>query len=348
MSRLSAAMMVLIGSITVGVGAHAQQPSMNPVSAAAPSLPAAPDVKTESTAPIIEPDSTLKTMLLSLDNKNFEDWRGSLFYPLQLNDRLFAVFSLLEQGQQEKALELVGIQQEKEIDKNANEPSVASVQAQQPLDAPLFFLSSIMYRSKGNWALWLNGQRLTARKPNSPDGTIEVVEVSPYAAIFSWAPVQFPRVHNRMIAAVTNEKNTVQKPTDIPLKGRIAAKPLEKRLLFMLNNNQTFYTENVRFAEGIPYRDGAALAAMDERAQLGGTSRKEKALAMPVGPAGSAPAGAAMPAMPSGAGYNPAMMSQQPNPAMTPPYGANNSAPPPAMPNTGQPSFSEPENLSTN
>ena len=38
----------------------------------------------------------------------------------------------------------------------------------------------------------------------------------------------------------------------------------------MLNNNQTFYTEeNVHFAEGIPYREAIAMGGMDARAQLG-------------------------------------------------------------------------------
>lgn len=65
----------------------------------------------------------------------------------------------------------------------------------EPTTYPVFFLSSIVYRTDKDWAVWVNNSRIT---PKSNQGEVEVLAVRPDRAWFRWKPDYIGAVATRV------------------------------------------------------------------------------------------------------------------------------------------------------
>tara|TARA_B100001123_G_scaffold188496_1_gene215332 strand:- start:367 stop:1389 length:1023 start_codon:yes stop_codon:yes gene_type:complete len=53
---------------------------------------------------------------------------------------------------------------------------------------PDFYVSTILYRRPGDWAVWINKEKLTARRPTSDTQGITITGVTPQSVSFTWTP----------------------------------------------------------------------------------------------------------------------------------------------------------------
>jgi len=65
----------------------------------------------------------------------------------------------------------------------------------EPATYPVYHLSSIVYRANNDWAVWVNGTRIT---PRLNDGEVKVTSVRADRAWFSWQPTYVPAVAERL------------------------------------------------------------------------------------------------------------------------------------------------------
>jgi hypothetical protein len=115
---------------------------------------------------------------------------------------------------------------------------VAAAPTNEPASYPVFNLSSIVYRTAGDWTVWIGGQRIT---PNSNEGTLRVVRIGPGIAQFSWKPAFADSYRQRyemsMFAATDSVKHKMTRPNTA---------------MFDEENNQVFFTlkPNQSFSPG--------------------------------------------------------------------------------------------------
>jgi hypothetical protein len=62
---------------------------------------------------------------------------------------------------------------------------------------PDIYVSSIVYRNASDWAVWINQEKLTNRKPASATQQIEVLWVSPRRIRFAWKPEKMLAAYKR-------------------------------------------------------------------------------------------------------------------------------------------------------
>lgn len=95
---------------------------------------------------------------------------------------------------------------------------------------PQFFLSSILFHSQKDWALWINGIKISLLDKYNPLG-LEVLDISEKRVVLRWRPLQPERV-----VFVESEGVSVDK--------------IAKTVTFTLHGNQTFSSYAMRVVEG--------------------------------------------------------------------------------------------------
>ena len=150
---------------------------------------------------------------------------------------------------------------EKEVTLNLDD--AAQPHSIEPKEYPVFYLSSIVYHSAGDWSLWLSGHKMTSAK-NTTD--IKVKSISSEQATFVWTPEYSELLKQR-------KENKTFANTD-KVKHRLAAIQSfsydEKagELTFTLRPNQTFAVGYFSLFEGYmetPKMDPALPTSADDK-----------------------------------------------------------------------------------
>ncbi len=105
----------------------------------------------------------------------------------------------------------------------------------EPTTYPVFFLSSIVYKNSSDWAVWINGSRIT---PRTNKGEVRVMSVRPDRAWFSWSPEYLPAVIDRV--AQKNFANSDAVKHRMSRKNTAAYDRQSNSIQFSLRPNQSF------------------------------------------------------------------------------------------------------------
>ncbi len=115
----------------------------------------------------------------------------------------------------------------------------------EPETYPVFYLSSIVYHSKNDWAVWISGHKITSRK-NTTD--LKVIAVSSDRASFLWSPVfkeaLVTRQQRKLFASIAPVKNKLTKPATYMFDEKTGT------VSFSLRANQTFLPGYMNTFEG--------------------------------------------------------------------------------------------------
>lgn len=157
---------------------------------------------------------------------------------------------------------------------------------------PVFHLSSIVYRNAGDWAVWVNGDKITPKK-NTTD--VKVLSVSASQASFSWTP--------SYSAAVTlRQEKKLFAATD-PVKHRLTTAsalrydPLMGTAFFSLKPNQSFAAGYMNIFEGSVESPSLAVIDPNVLASMPMPSTTPPPLPAPAAPSAAEP----VPATPAAA-----------------------------------------------
>ena len=291
----------------------AQPAAVPSASAPAPAPTTAP--ATSGAVPIVSTTPIYTSRALPiyalLANTAYKPLLTSVYFPADQQNMLDQIQSLRAQGRTEEAMNLVGATLRQDpIDALMGKAGAAGstttiTPVTPPPDIPFFYLSSIMYHSENDWALWINGKRYTARAPKSADGKISVESITPDEATISWAPTQFARLQ-AMIGSQALGAPSKHYTNAADSTGKFSVDDAAKRILFTLHINQTFYTKAVRIGEGLPFRDRHVMGQLPTDAQIGGGGMPplvQKYPSATTAPAAelAPPAPTGTPAMPNGA-----------------------------------------------
>ncbi|MES2985012.1 MAG: hypothetical protein V4735_07490 [Pseudomonadota bacterium] len=150
-----------------------------------------------------------------------------LFLPAQveqMKDAIRSYEALKSQGRAAAAT-VVG------INTQAAAPEIIA----EPKNYPVFYLSSIAYRSAGDWSIWVSGHKITAAK-NTTD--VNVIRASADSVTFSWLPSYAVALHRRKSEklfaptdALKNKLSTAQ---------RVGIDDQTGMVTFTLHANQSF------------------------------------------------------------------------------------------------------------
>lgn len=157
----------------------------------------------------------------------------------------------------------------------------------EPPTYPVFYLSSLVYKSPTDWTVWLSGHKIT---PSKNDTDVQVLSVNASQATFVWYPT-----YNAAI--ITRKKESLLATPD-PIKNRLAAPnfihdELIGMFTFTLKPNQSFVVGYLSMFEG--FIDSPALPALPQAAVPGAPGAPPAA----PGTAAAVPAPAAPPSSPS-------------------------------------------------
>lgn len=115
----------------------------------------------------------------------------------------------------------------------------------EPAAYPFFYLSSIVYHSPKDWAVWVSGYKITPTK-NTTDLT--VVSVSAERASFTWSPkfadILVSRQQSHLLAPTDKVKHKLTKPSTCMLDEKTGT------VSFTLRPNQTFVPGYMHTFEG--------------------------------------------------------------------------------------------------
>ena len=110
---------------------------------------------------------------------------------------------------------------------------------------PVFYLSSIAYRSPGDWSIWVSGHKITAHKNTT---NLQIVSVTPNQVSFAWKPSYSDSIASRkasnMLAPVDPVKNKLSKPATFNFDTTTGI------VTFTLRPNQSFVVGYMNIFEG--------------------------------------------------------------------------------------------------
>lgn len=133
---------------------------------------------------------------------------------------------------------------------------------QEPTTYPVFQLSSIVYRDAGDWAVWVNGTRIT---PASNNGEVKVTAVNKDRAWFDWEPEYKSALQKRIEQKDFADSKSVKHR--MALLNTVHFNDKKQIVEFSLRPNQTFAPGYFQVFEGriapptLPIKDAAAEAA---------------------------------------------------------------------------------------
>ena len=115
----------------------------------------------------------------------------------------------------------------------------------EPESYPVFFLSSIAYRSASDWAVWMGRTRITPKNNKPP---LEVVNITKDQVTFHWKPEYFQQVMERKandrFAPVEDIKHRLADAKAATLSPELGA------VIFTLRPNQSFSSAHMHVFEG--------------------------------------------------------------------------------------------------
>jgi len=120
---------------------------------------------------------------------------------------------------------------------------------------PKFYISTIVYKSPGNWAMWMNGARVT---PKLLPTDIEVLGVSQNAVRFLWKPEKFMQFKEHWEGLAKGTVGSVP-PRKASQFAKVTLNEEKSGWEFTVHPNQAFSSQYMAVVEGNP--DQAVLAA---------------------------------------------------------------------------------------
>lgn len=218
------------------------------------------------------------------------EWRGSLLFGPATIAKLRQAISYYQPG---GASETAGSDFLSDL-------SASPVAAPQEIivQAPYFYLGSVISTPQGEWYIWLNGKRYAASHPLD-DARLDITRIGSGAVTFAWKPD----------AAAEIRENWRQRQEHDAARHRtsrnVSYDETENTVTFTLKPNQTFFSETMQVREGrispraVPVKVTNA-SAMPPTAQPGraaapdntATSRTVMAAPASAAPAPDAPAAA--------------------------------------------------------
>lgn len=195
-------------------------------------ISALPDA-TKSSEPAAPPPSSLaqtnRIDAFSWDAPSF------MFNPKRLQD-LFEAISAYESGED--------IEEEFVVPEPVLEEAPVEIVHD---DSPpiTFFLNSIVYFSKGHWAIWVNNTKLTPDNATGPEN-IEVTQVTNKEVQFTWKP----RGLNKIAPGWTGRLVKQENKRFVSEEHRIAIDANNGTVEFTLFPNQTFLPRDMAVLEG--------------------------------------------------------------------------------------------------
>lgn len=287
MRSLSLRGMTLLSAALVG-GAALAQGALEP--SQLPALPAAIPVPAAAAAPVTSAPATPPAP--AGDLPPLPATAASIFpsaAPLySFGDANVSIFFLPEQVQKMKAA-LTAYEDERRRmgggDEQVNLSGIDSTPVADPGTYPVFYLSSIVYRTAGDWTVWVSGHKIT---PLKNDTDLTVVGVSPEQVTFDWKPTYAE-------ALAMRSKRGLFAPTDA-IKNRLVPEAFHfdepvGLIRFTLKANQSFAIGYFSMFEG--YMDSPPLtplttAAQTPDGQAPGTASTAKSDSVPPLPAKTA------------------------------------------------------------
>lgn len=160
-----------------------------------------------------------------------------MFSPSQIDNmkRALSTFEMLSRtGQVNPEIEIIEEQSD-----------TTKALAEEPAEYPVFSLSSIVFRSAGDWTVWISGLRIT---PKTNEQEVRVIGISAGQAQFSWKPVYNgalkERVQNHLLADPTPLAHKMTKPNTAIFDQQSG------QAVFSLRPNQTFVPAYMTTFEG--------------------------------------------------------------------------------------------------
>lgn len=197
-------------------------------------LPAVPAAASEPSAPAaVEPAGELKANF----KPSYGDFATSLLFGADDIDRMKKILYMYESvkrssGPAKTTSDIVTLIEE----------PISSIQ--EPAVYPSFHLSSIIYRSGGDWLVWINGEKFTTKNPPK---LAEVVGISNRSVTFAWKPEYIDIVKARY------DRNIIDMSIPKHYKSRMSQVRYDEaqhRFLFTLSPNQTFVGAAMGVYEG--------------------------------------------------------------------------------------------------
>lgn len=134
-------------------------------------------------------------------------------------------------------------------------------------EAPVFYLKSILYFGKDNWAVWLNNKKITNQSSDENiDKTedISIVKASKYEIIFLWKKTNIDKIYPKWkteFVSIDGQKYT-------SIEKNIVVDVVSGNISFVLKPNQSLVTNPLVIVEG---RATTAKSEAQTPAAAGGT-----------------------------------------------------------------------------
>lgn len=170
------------------------------------------------------------------------DWRGSVMFSLQDMEK---VHQMLEAFQNNTSIQIQGEGGDEDF-LSAISGEAGAANQPPPYQFPIFYLSSIVYASGNEWAVWVNGQKIDASgKFKAPQ--LSVSSLSKNHATLTWSPG--PRDLTELRKNWT-KKMSMPTQGDWKLSPAIQYSQTDDKIVFTLKPNQHFSTKTMEIVEG--------------------------------------------------------------------------------------------------
>ena len=118
---------------------------------------------------------------------------------------------------------------------------------------PAFYLSSIIYRNPGDWSLWVNKKRITAKESDRPELGISVRGITKEVATLSWKPSNIDTATERWQqlkeADSVDEIKKQKKHREVAF-AKIDFDQEAGEFVVSMRPNQTFFADTMQVLEG--------------------------------------------------------------------------------------------------
>lgn len=118
----------------------------------------------------------------------------------------------------------------KKLENAAKEKIISSDE----FEYPQFFLSTLVYRSKNDWVVWVNNEKITQQDVVSASG-LKVIYINREKVSFEWRPERLDKIVDI---------------TDYSSDGDVGVDMANKIVIFTLKPNQTFSSYAMKVVEG--------------------------------------------------------------------------------------------------
>lgn len=180
-------------------------------------------------------------------------WKGSLMFPITDIRRLEEVMEAYEASIANKDHDddflknlIESINTETPLEEGENIPQVVL-----PSIAPSFYLSSIVYVSDNEWAVWIDGEKFTHNRDKNIDKNLTITSVNKTSVELEWETKHIDHISpnwKHVMEETEQAISIVSKNGNIVRSGEQVEST--QIIYFTLHPNQTFVTNAMEIMEG--------------------------------------------------------------------------------------------------